>query len=176
MGFMDRFIGKKTASGIEGKSDPKSMGQMFSENQDLHKKKKMLPAETSVIVDPSLGAEKHVPLESTYSADKLKDMAERFELLHSTVKLEKAKWNDKLEELESIQAQGGDVNTEDIRIVSDRALLYGNLDAAFAGAGPGGAPTKVEHVIDSLRNVVAQSPESHRAKMEEVVEDLRGLL
>ena len=138
-------------------------------------KKKMLPTETSVIVDPSLGAEKHVPLESTYSPDRLKAMAERYEALRHEIKKEGDDMNDKLEGLKSEEAQGGDVNAEVMSFLDDRVRLYGNLDAVLA-AGSGGAPTRIEHAIDTLRNLASQSPETHRAKMEELVERLRGLL
>jgi len=147
MGFMDRFKGKK----------------------------KILPSETSVIVDPSLGAEKHVPLEYTYSPERLKEMESGLEMLRSEIKRESDELNERLETLRSEEAQGGDVNVEVMRFLEDRAMLYGNLEAAFAGAS-GGAPTRIGHAIDVLRNVASQSPENHRAKMEETVEKLRGLL
>lgn len=162
MGFTDRFIGKRTADGgIEGKSDPKS--------------KKMLPAETSVIVDPSLGAEKHVPLESTYSPERLKEMESGLERLRQEIKKEGGELNKKLEASRSEEARGGDVNAEVLRFLEDRALLYDNLEAAFASAS-GGAPTRIEHAIDVLRKVASESSEAHRAKMDQVVETLRGLL
>lgn len=147
MGFMDRFIGKK----------------------------KILPSETSVIVDPSLGAEKHVPLESTYSPERLKEMESSLERLRQEIKQESDEMSEKLEAKRSEEAQGGDVNAEVMRFLEDRAMLYGNLEAAFAGAS-GGAPTRIEHAIEALRKIASESPEAHRAKMEEIVDRLIGLL
>lgn len=139
------------------------------------KKPKFMPAETSIIVDPSLGAEKHVPLESTYSADRLKAMAKGLSELEGAVAAAADAYHEKLERLESAEAQGEKVHENLMSETRDQAMTHGNMLAALRAAS-GEAPSKIAAAIERLQAASMGSSAYGKMKISKLIDDLRELL